>query len=120
MQPCWPEFSTTLLACSAYGALFLLFGLLFRNPILPMAAVLAWECLHFPFLVPPALASDECALYLGALTSAPVPVLDGPITILAMSRSPWVAVFSLFALAAVGLALGTWRLRRLEVRYTED
>ena len=33
---------------------------------------------------------------------------------------PWVAVFSLFALAAVGLALGTWRLRRLEVRYTED
>ena len=48
------------------------------------------------------------------------PVPDGPITKLAMSRSPWVAVFSPFALAAVGLALGTWRVRRLEVRYTED
>ena len=55
MQPCWPEFSTTLLACSAYGALFLLFGLLFRIPILPVAAVLAWESRHFPFLLPPAL-----------------------------------------------------------------
>ena len=73
-----------------------------------------------PIPVAAGAAGDECALYLGALTSAPVPVPDGPIAILAVSPSPWVAVFSLFALTAVGLALGTWRLRRLEVRHTED
>ena len=31
------DFSTTLLACVGYGSVFLLFGLTFRNPILPVA-----------------------------------------------------------------------------------
>ena len=112
------DLATTLLACMAYGSLFLLFGLLFRNPILPVAGLLAWEGLHF--LLPPALQALSVRHYLGALTSVPLPVPDGPFAILARVPMPWVSVLALLALTAVGLALGTWRLDRLEVRYAED
>ena len=109
--------SGTLLACVGYGSLFLLFGLLFRNPILPVGALLAWEGLHF--LLPPWLQMVSVRHYVGALTSAPSPLPESPIVIVATTPAPWVAVPSLIALAALALALGAWRLRRLEIRYTE-
>ena len=112
------DLGTTLLACVAYGAVFLLFGLLFANPILPVAGLLAWEGLHF--LLPPTLQALSVRFYLGALTSVPMPVPDGPFAILARSPVPWVSVVTLLALTVVGLALGALRLRRLEVRYTEE
>ncbi|MCY3812555.1 MAG: ABC transporter permease [Gammaproteobacteria bacterium] len=112
------DLGTTLLACVAYGAVFLLFGLLFANPILPVAGLLAWEGLHF--LLPPTLQAFSVRYYLGALTSVPLPVPDGPFAILVRSPQPWVSVLTLLALTVVGLALGAWRLRRLEVRYTDD
>ena len=34
---------TVLLACAGYGALFLLVGVLFRNPVLPAASIWVWE-----------------------------------------------------------------------------
>ena len=112
------DLGTTLLACLAYGAVFLLFGLLFSNPILPVAGLLAWEGLHF--LLPPTLQALSVRYYLGALTSVPLPVPDGPFAILARSPQPWVSVLTLIALTLAGLALGAWRLRRLEIRYTDD
>ena len=33
----------TVLACVGYGAFFLVAGMMFRNPILPAAAILIWE-----------------------------------------------------------------------------
>src|ERR1700719_3063697 len=39
----------TVLACLGYGAFFLVAGMLFRNPILPAAAILIWEAIN-PFL----------------------------------------------------------------------
>ena len=112
------DLGTTLLACMAYGAVFLLFGLLFANPILPVAGLLAWEGLHF--LLPPTLQALSVRYYLGALTSVPLPVPDGPFAILARSPVPWASVVTLLALTVAGLALGAWRLRRLEVRYADD
>ena len=112
------DLAATLLACAGYGSVFLLFGLLFRNPILPVAGLLAWESLHF--LLPPFLQTLSVRHYVGALQSVPQPLPDSPIAILATTPSPWVAVSSLFALAALALALGTWRLRRLEIRYADD
>lgn len=112
------DLATTLLACMAYGSLFLLFGLLFRNPILPVAGLLAWEGLHF--LLPPTLQALSVRHYLGALTSVPLPVPDGPFAILARLPMPWISVVALLVFTAVALALGTWRLSRLEVRYAED
>lgn len=112
------DLGTTLLACLAYGAVFLLFGLLFANPILPVAGLLAWEGLHF--LLPPTLQALSVRYYLGALTSVPLPVPDGPFAILARSPLPWVSVLTLLGLTLAGLALAAWRLRRLEIRYTDD
>ena len=112
------DLGTTLLACVAYGAVFLLFGLLFANPILPVAGLLAWEGLHF--LLPPTLQALSVRYYLGALTSVPLPVPDGPFAILSRAPLPWVSVLTLLALTVAGLAVAAWRLRRLEIRYTDD
>lgn len=112
------DVGTTLLACMAYGAVFLLFGLVFANPILPVAGLLAWEGLHF--LLPPTLQALSVRYYLGALTSVPLPLPDGPFAVLAPPPLAWVSVLTLLALTVAGLALGAWRLRRLEVRYTDD
>ena len=112
------DVGTTLIACMAYGAVFLVFSVLFRNPILPVAALFVWESLHF--LLPSALQALSVRHYLGALTATPLPVPDGPFAILAVVPSPWSAVLALAGLTAAGLALGAWRLRRLEIRYTED
>ena len=112
------DLGTTWLACMAYGAVFLLFGLLFRNPILPVAGLLAWEGLHF--LLPPTLQALSVRYYLGALTSVPMPTADSPIAILAMSPTPATAVSSLGVLTVAGLALGAWRLRRMEIRYADE
>jgi hypothetical protein len=39
----------TALACVGYGAVFLMSGILFRNPMIPAAVVMVWENLN-PFL----------------------------------------------------------------------
>ena len=112
------DLGVTLLACVAYGALFLLFGLWFRNPILPVAALFAWEGLHF--LLPPTLQALSVRYHLGALTSMPMPVSEGPFAVLAIPPTPMVALGSLLVLTVGTLVLGVLRLRRLEIRYTED
>ena len=35
--------AVTVLACIGYGAVFLLMGVLFRNPMIPAAIVMVWE-----------------------------------------------------------------------------
>ncbi|HXE30865.1 MAG TPA: ABC transporter permease subunit, partial [Terriglobales bacterium] len=50
----------TVLACLGYGAVFLAAGLLFKNPIVPAAALLIWESL-VPFL--PALLKKISVIY---------------------------------------------------------
>ena len=112
------DLGVTLLGCVGYGALFLLFGLLFRNPILPVAALLAWDGLHF--LLPPALQALSVRYHLGALTSVPMPPSGGVLAILATPPSASVAVASLLVLAIIALGIAVVRLRRLEIRYTED
>ena len=112
------DLGVTLLACVAYGALFLLFGLWFQNPILPVAGLFAWEGLHF--LLPPPLQALSVRYHLGALTSMPMPASEGPFAVLAIPPTPMVAFGSLLVLTVGALGLGVLRLRRLEIRYTED
>lgn len=112
------DLGATLIACMAYGTVFLVFGLVFRNPIIPVAALLGWEGLQF--LLPPTLQAISIRHYVGALTATPLPVPDGPIAILAVAPTPWAGVLVLLALTAAGLVVGAWRLRRLEIRYTEE
>lgn len=95
------QLTVVALGCAAYGALFLLFGALFRNPVLPVAGLLGWELLHFA--LPPALRALSVAHYLQGL--------------LGDDNAPpaWVCVLALLAIAAAAVALSCHRLRRIEV-----
>ena len=106
---------TTMLGCVAYGALFLLFGVLFRNPILPAAVLLAWEALHF--LLPAALQTASVRFHLKGL--APVPAAEStPVFgVLATPPAAWVSVLTLLAVAALALTAAALRLRRIEIAY---
>lgn len=109
-------FGTTLLGCVGYGALFLLFGVLFRNPILPTAALLGWESLHF--LLPEALQAASVRFHLKGLT--PLPIVEPEVFGVLATRSPaWVSVLTLLTAAALALTAAAARLRRLEITYDE-
>ena len=106
----------TLLACIGYGALFTLIGILFRNPIIPAAALYFWEMLHF--LLPPALKKLSVIHYLKGLL--PVPLSDGPFAVVVEPPPAAVSVFGLLVFAAFVLASTALVVRRMEIRYTED
>jgi ABC-type transport system involved in multi-copper enzyme maturation permease subunit len=106
----------TFLACVGYGAVFLLAGLLFRNPILPVAVILGWESINF--LLPPTLKKISVIYYLESL--CPVPLPPGPITLLADPAPFWLAVPGLFAVTAVVLTISALRLRKMEISYSTD
>lgn len=107
---------TTLLACAGYGAVFLLFAMLFRNAIFPALAFYGWEWASF--LMPAALKRLTVVHWLHGLV--PVPMSEGPFALLAEPPPAWLAAPGLLAFAAVLVALSTWRFRRMEVLYAED
>jgi len=109
----------TVLACLGYGAVFLMMGLLFRNPMIPAVAVLIWESITV--FVPPLLKKISVIYYLESLCPVRVPFRGGGGSALfAISGEPvpaWLAVPGLLLLAAALVALSALRIRRLEVNY---
>jgi ABC-type transport system involved in multi-copper enzyme maturation permease subunit len=108
--------TVTLLACAAYGALFLLAGLFFRNPMVPAVLFLGWE-IATPFL-PGLLKLLSVVHYLGSLE--PVPISQGPFALMAQPVPPWIAVVALVAIAAGLVAVAARAMRRLEVTYSTE
>jgi len=106
----------TVLACAAYGALFLLAGLYFKNPMVPAVVFLGWEVLT-PFL-PSFLKMLSIVHFLGSLE--PVPISQGPFALMAQPVAGWVAVFALIAIASVFLTLAARATRNLEVTYSAE
>jgi ABC-type transport system involved in multi-copper enzyme maturation permease subunit len=110
----------TLLACTGYGALFLLFGLLFRNPIIPAVVVMLWEGLnHF---LPNVLKKFSVIFYLEPLCPVELPLRDVS-AIFAVSPdpvSPWLAIPGLFLVAGSLLAFACYRSRSMEINYSSD
>jgi ABC-type transport system involved in multi-copper enzyme maturation permease subunit len=104
------------LACVGYGALFLLFGLLFRNPMVPAVLVLGWE--YLVPLLPPALKVFSVMHHLTSLV--PVPVPHGPFAILADPTPTWLAVPLVLVVSAALLVVSAWRARKLEVSYATE
>lgn len=106
----------TLLGCMGYGALFMTTGLLFRNPLLPVAAVAGWEIMHF--VLPPMLKGFSVIHYLKGLM--PIPIDEGPLAVIVAPPSVWVSVAGISGISIVALIVAMLFLTRLEVRYTED
>jgi len=111
--------TTAALACAGYGAVFMLCGLLFRNPMIPAAVVMVWEGLN-PFL-PSLLKKISVLYYLKVLCPVEVPV-PGPLAIMVIVSEPtpvWLAVTGMVAVAALVLVYAGLVARRSEISYSE-
>lgn len=107
--------SITFLACLGYGSVFLILGLVFRNPILPAVVVLGWEFIHF--LLPPLLKKASVIHYLKGFL--PLPMSEGPFAVLVEPPPGWVSLGGLLLFTLAVLAMAGWRIRRMEIRYTD-
>ena len=108
--------SITLLACVGYGAFFLVFGLLFRNPIIPALMAYGWEWLNF--LLPPVLKKLSVIHYLHSL--APVPVSEGPFAMLAEPTPAWISVPGLLLVTVIVMVLASLQIRRMQISYSGE
>ena len=106
----------TVLACVGYGALFLLIGLFFRNPVIPALVLYGWEWINF--LLPPLLKKVSVIHYLHSLM--PVPMNEGPFAVMAEPTPAWLSVPSLLLFTIIVLALAGRHARRMEISYVGD
>ena len=108
--------AVTILACIGYGAVFLIVGLRFRNPIVPGLLLYGWEWINF--LLPPGLKKISVIHYLQSLV--PVPMSEGPFAVLVEPTPAWIAVPSLILFTCVVLFLAGLHIRRMEISYAGD
>jgi ABC-type transport system involved in multi-copper enzyme maturation permease subunit len=106
----------TILACIGYGAVFLIVGLFFRNPIIPGLMLYGWEWLNF--LLPPLLKKLSVIHYLHSLV--PVPMSEGPFAVLVEPTPAWISVPSLLLFTGVVLFLASLHIRRMEISYAGE
>ena len=106
----------TVLACIGYGAVFLIVGLFFRNPIIPGLALYGWEWINF--LLPPGLKKVSVIHYLQSLV--PVPMSEGPFAVLVEPTPAYIAIPSLLAFTAIVLFLASVYIRRMEISYAAE
>lgn len=106
----------SVLACLGYGALFQLAGQLFKNPVVIAVAIGGWEFLN-PFL-PSFLKKLSVIFYLKSMF--PIPVTEGPFTILAEPTPAWISIPGLLIFTALVLAAAGWRARAMEIHYGAD
>jgi len=94
----------TILACVGYGALFLVVGLFFRNPIIPALILYGWEAINF--LLPPLLKKISVIHYLNSLM--PVPAPDStPFAVVAEPTPAWIAIPALLIMTALVMTLAS-------------
>ena len=107
------------LACVGYGSVFLMCGLLFKNPMIPAAVVWVWENLN-PFL-PTLLKKISVIFYLKNLCPVEVPV-PPPLNVMVIEADPtpfWIAVPGLLMVALILLVYSGISARQTEISYGE-
>jgi len=109
----------TALACIGYGAVFLMCGLLFKNPMIAAAVVWVWENLNA--FLPSVLKKISVIFYLKNLCPVEVPV-PPPFNTLVIEADPtpfWLAVPGLLALSLIFLVYAGLTARQTEINYGE-
>jgi ABC-type transport system involved in multi-copper enzyme maturation permease subunit len=107
------------LACAGYGAVFLMSGLFFRNPMIPAAVVMVWENIN-PFL-PAFLKKISVIFYLKNLCPVEIPI-PPPFNVMVIDADPtpfWIAVPGLLAVALILLVYAGISARQTEITYSE-
>jgi ABC-type transport system involved in multi-copper enzyme maturation permease subunit len=106
----------TALACMGYGSVFMATGLLFRNPLIPIVVISAWETIHF--ILPPALKVFSIIFYLKGLL--PIPMDEGPLAVIVAPPPVWVSILGMIGLSCLTLMGSVFILKRMEVKYTDE
>jgi ABC-type transport system involved in multi-copper enzyme maturation permease subunit len=109
----------TALACTGYGAVFLMCGILFRNPMIAAAVVWVWENLN-PFL-PTLLKKISVIFYLKNLCPVEIPI-PPPFNVMVVEADPtpfWIAVPGLLAVALILLVYSAISAKQMEISYGE-
>jgi ABC-type transport system involved in multi-copper enzyme maturation permease subunit len=110
----------TVLACLGYGSLFLLLGLLARNPILPAVPILIWEAMNH--ILPSSLKFLSVIFYLEPLLPVEVPPENELLTFFAIPADPvasYIAVPGLVLVSTAILLAACFRARSTEINYAE-
>jgi hypothetical protein len=108
--------AVTILACVGYGAVFLIIGLRFRNPIIPGLLLYGWEWINF--LLPPLLKKLSVIHYLQSLV--PVPMSEGPFAVLVEPTPALISVPSLLIFTGIVLFLASLHIRQMEISYAGE
>jgi ABC-type transport system involved in multi-copper enzyme maturation permease subunit len=109
-----------LLASVGYGAVFLIAGLFFRNPMIPAAVVWVWENLN-PFL-PGFLKKISVIFYLKGLAPVSLPGVSPPLSFLVVDTDPIpeaIAISGLLLVSLAVLAYAAFAARKAEIAYGE-
>jgi ABC-type transport system involved in multi-copper enzyme maturation permease subunit len=106
----------TMLACAGYGAVFMMTGLLFKNPGVPTAFLLGWESLSFA--LPATLQNFSLVHHLQGVL--PVSIDQGLFAVLTEPTAPIVSVPGILVVTAILLAISGWILGRAQITYGTD
>lgn len=112
--------TVTALACLGYGAIFLLFSMLVKNPAPPALLLMGWEFISS--VLPPLLQRFSIAAYLKHLMPVSVPA-DGIFALLTVNTEAvpaWLAIVGALLLTIAVLAVSCWRMRTLEINYSTE
>ena len=106
----------TALACMAYGGVFTLTGLQFRNPVVPAIVIGLWEA--FYFVLPATLQKFTIMHYLQSLL--PLVIDRGPFSVVVDASSAVFSVLVLLTLAGLLVWAAGKRLISTEITYSAD
>ena len=106
----------TILACVAYGGVFMLTGLRFRNPVVPAIVVGLWEA--FYFVLPETLQKLTIMHYLQSIL--PLVIDRGPFSVVIDASSGTFSVLALVAFAMLMVWASGKMLKKTEVTYSAD
>lgn len=113
-----------ILACAGYGAVFLLVGLFFRNPIVPAAMIWVWELINF--LLPPLLKKLSVIHYLQSLYPIPLQSMEvngmlAQLFEVVVEPTPaWLSAPGILLFTSAVLFVAGWRARNMEINYGGD
>ena len=108
--------AVSMLACLGNGALFLLVGLYFKNPIVPALGIALWE--SFNFILPSVLQKISVIHYLNEL--CPVPIPRSPFAVFTEPTSPLISIPGLLIVTGAILFLVGHKIRKTEITYSAD
>jgi ABC-type transport system involved in multi-copper enzyme maturation permease subunit len=108
--------AVAVLASVGYGGVFLLVGLLFKNPGVPTLFLLGWE--SFNFALPSVLQRFSIIHYLTPIL--PVHLDRGPFAIVMDQTSPFLGVPIVLVFTTVLVAIAGLFLRTVEITYSAE